>query len=168
VFTRGEFDSLSPLDCRQHTSETSNSVPAYPDMKYFPDHVEGFVQRAARFDEEADDYHHYYQVVCCCGGSHFRLFLGNKKSVKAQCVACPRMPTIYDLAYYPAATKLRGSEEFLLAANEGEKTGLVYVMYEYGERDEDEPFDSNDITWCQVWLENSQGMLLKVLDDETA
>lgn len=44
----------------------------------------------------------------------------------------------------------------------------VYVMYEYGELDDDQQFDQNDITWCQVFIENENKQRVKVVDDETA
>ncbi len=134
-------------------------------MKNCPAHVEGFVESAtSRFADEADDYHHYFQIVCPCAGERFVTELSNKKTLRARCEACGRSVTVYDLSRYPAASKGRGPEEF----REPQPPGQVFVMYEYGERDEGEPFDRDDITWCRAWIEDDKGELVLILDDETA
>lgn len=138
--------------------------------KHYPSHVEGWVRDAsALFPDQADDYHYFYQLVCPCGGKQFRARLSNQESLKVECGGCKREIVVYDLALYPAATKERGVEEFQLV-RQAEFTGeeQVFVMYEYGQLDEDQPFDRNDITWCQAWLENSLGKRVMILDDETA
>ena len=107
-------------------------------MEQFPDHVEGFVRIAThRFPDEADDYHHYFQIVCPCGGERFRPYLSNKKTVKLECLSCGTSVTVYDLSRYPAASKGPGEEEFHAVSFPENGHGRVYVMYEYGQRDED-------------------------------
>ena len=138
-------------------------------MKRYPEHVEGFVESASdRFLEQRSDYHYYYKLVCSCGRQEFESSIGTKLTVIAQCKACQKKLTVYDLSCYPAASKAAGVEKFRRLGFPSHNMGMVYVMYEYGEQDEDEPFDRNDITWCRVWIENSQGILRLVLDDETA
>jgi hypothetical protein len=43
----------------------------------------------------------------------------------------------------------------------------VYVSCEYGQLDEDQEFDQDDITWCQVFVEKG-GQLSRIFEDETA
>jgi len=59
--------------------------------------------------------------------------------------------------------------EFTPIVSPGEKSSYpVYVMYEYGMLDEGEPFIQDDITWFQAFIEDDEGRILQVLDDETA
>ena len=135
-------------------------------MEYHPEHVDGFTESAGiRFAAKADECHHCFQIVCSCAQRRFHVLINNKLTVLARCVACGRQITIYDLACYPAAPKKRGSGEFRKAVDQ---QGAVYVMYEYGETDEGEQFDRNDITWCQIWIEDDSGKMITLLDDETA
>jgi hypothetical protein len=138
--------------------------------KHRPDHVDGFTRDAEeRFPETTDSFHPHYQIACPCGGTLFRTFLSNCKTVIALCAGCGRAVTIYDLACYPAATKSKGREEFRQVFHpSGEATSEVFVMYEYGELDEDQAFDKNDITWCRIWLKDSTGSRAVMLDDESA
>jgi len=68
---------------------------------------------------------------------------------------------------YPAACKPKGAELYV-AMEVPEAPSPVFVAYEYGELDEDQEFNADDITWCQVFVEHSAGDILKVFDDETA
>jgi hypothetical protein len=137
-------------------------------MQLHPEHVDGFVEPASeRFSEHADDFHHFYRIVCRCRGQRFQVFLGDKKSVRVKCITCHTWITLHDLSLYPAAVTSSGVEEFQ-CVNDSGGGSVVYVMYEYGERDEDETFDSNDISWCQVWIEDANGKLSRLMDDETA
>lgn len=87
--------------------------------------------------------------------------------MKAICERCGAAAIVYDLTFYPAATKQKGAETF--SEMDATKVGAlaVYVGYEYGEFDEDQEIDENDITWCQVFVE-LDGELCQVFDDETA
>jgi len=138
-------------------------------MHLCPKHIEDSVVNAQeKFSGKADEFHQYFQVVCCkCASRIFHLFVSNKDSVKALCAKCRRTVLIYDLDVYPAATKLSGEEIFeeLDVTTRGPLP--IYVGYEYGEFDDDQVFDQNDITWCQVFVEKGD-KLLKVFDDETA
>lgn len=138
-------------------------------MEKHPNHVDRFVRNArARFPGQHDEFHHYYQIVCRCQAERFRILISDRDSVKARCLLCARQVILYDLEHYPAASKISGPEEFQeVTSNEGDRL-RVFVRYEYGEVDEGEPFDRNDITWCQVWLEREEGKLVRIFDDETA
>ena len=74
---------------------------------------------------------------------------------------------VYDLQFYPAASKSKGDEVFLEMDISKEKPVKVYVGYEHGETDDDQEFDQNDITWCQIFADNDNG-IIKVFDVETA
>jgi len=74
---------------------------------------------------------------------------------------------VYDLASYPTASKGKGDEWFTELDPTKEGALPIYVSYEYGEFDDDQEFDQDDITWCQVFVEMGGG-LRKVFDDETA
>ena len=138
-------------------------------MHFCPKHVEHSVVSAEdKFSADIDEFHHYFQIVCnACGSRAFHLFLSDKDTVKALGAQCEKMVLIYDLALYPAATKLKDDESF--SEIDLTKAGAlpIYVSYEYGGFDDDQEFDQNDITWCQVFVEKG-GELLKVFDDETA
>jgi hypothetical protein len=138
-------------------------------MHFCPKHVENSVVKADdQFPKFADDFHHYFQIVCnSCGGRLFRLFVGDKRTVNAVCEACRVNVLVYDLERYPAATKTTGEETF--SENQWTtRTALpVFVGYEYGEFDDDQEFDQNDITWCQIFVLH-EGSLVVVFDDETA
>lgn len=138
-------------------------------MPLCPKHVEDSVVSAEeRFSEDADEFHHYFQIVCnACASNGFHLFLSNLDTVKAFCEMCQKEVLIYDLALYPAATKLAGDENFVELDLTKAEALPIYVSYEYGEFGDDQEFDQNDITWCQVFVEK-EGELLKVFDDETA
>lgn len=133
-------------------------------MTTHPRHLTDWVESADinQFRSDADEFHHYFKLRCKCGADSFELFKSDKHTVRARCQTCAREVTVYDLAYYPAATKLAGSESFRLVG-----AGKVYMMYEYGEAEDDEVFNPDDITWCQIWL-GRQSDLELVLDDETA
>jgi hypothetical protein len=77
---------------------------------------------------------------------------------------------VYDLSLYPAATKTAGDEDFapLETSADLDVASAVFVMYEYGELDNDEVFDANAITWCQVFVQDKSSELRCVFDDETA
>jgi hypothetical protein len=137
-------------------------------MKLCPDHIKDVVLDAsARFQQEADEYHHYFQLECKCGGDIFTLFESNHRSVRAECASCRELVLIYDLELYPAASKLTGAEHFQLMSV-SRSPSRVFLSFEYGELDEGEVFDPNDITWFQIFIEASDGELVKVFDDETA
>ena len=135
-----------------------------------PLHITGCVRDASsRFPNEADAHHWYYQLVCQDGSTQFQLCKGTKQTVKALCSNCAKEVIVYDLSLYPGASKIPGSQGFDSVRHpDGNDSYRVYVMYEYGELDDDQVFDPNGITWCQVFIENESGDLVKILDDETA
>ncbi|MDZ7619332.1 MAG: hypothetical protein U1E05_20220, partial [Patescibacteria group bacterium] len=130
-----------------------------------------FVQDATKnFPGESDEFHHYYKLVCDCGSQRFLLHQSNRKSVVASCRQCGREIIVYDLSNYAAACKVAGEEHLSpMASADGATADVtVFVMYEYGEIDDDQEFDRNDVTWCQVFVEDASGTHVCVFDDETA
>ena len=141
-----------------------------PNRDYFPDHVRGFAVSAShRAPFQVDNWHHFYQIVCRCGSPLFQLYVSNKDSVKAQCAECNTEIVLYDLTKYPASAKLPGPEEFQQFKFKDEVNAkTVFVMYEYSMPEEDVEFNQNDITWFALWVENRDGNLELIIDDETA
>jgi hypothetical protein len=97
----------------------------------------------------------------------FTLFESSHHSVRAECVICREPVLVYDLALYPAASKRTGLERYQ-PMNVQSSPSHVFLAFEYGEIDEGEEFDANDITWFQAYIETSEGELVKVFDDETS
>jgi ribosomal protein S27E len=141
------------------------------ETSFFPEHLEGYVQDATQeFPEDSGAFHHYYKLVCSCGSQHFQLRKSNRESIRASCQQCGHEIVVYDLSYYPAACKVAGDEHFeLLTLTSGTvENHTVFLMFEYGEFDDDQDFDRNDISWCQVFLKDASGRHACVFDDETA
>jgi hypothetical protein len=134
-----------------------------------PRHVQPFVKPAiggvdipGRFGEN----HAVWKVVCRCGSEEFGVFKSALPRVLARCVRCGQEIVLYDIRKYPAA-KVIPADDTLQELRSGDV--LVYVMYEYPDLDEGEVFDSDDITWCQVFVKDAvSGQVAKVVDHETA
>jgi hypothetical protein len=138
-------------------------------MKKYPTHLNDCVEDASiRFINDASDYHKYYQIICRCGCKLFDLLVSDKDSVIGICSECNYRIVIYDLDYYPAATKLDGEESFARMNGMPNRPSQVYALYEYGQLDADMEFDPNDISWFQLFSETKDGQLVKIFDDETA
>ena len=138
-------------------------------MKH-PQHISGRLRDASeRFAGHADDYHLFYNVICACGHDSFSVFRSAKPALKVICARCATEVIVYDASYYPAASRNKASEKFdrVPGGHESERF-QVYAMYEYGQLDDGEEFDPDDITWCQVFIENDRRQLVMILDDETA
>jgi hypothetical protein len=139
--------------------------------KFYPSHIDGFLADAtACFAGKADAAHHYYQLKCICDCVYFTLYESDRDSVRAICSQCGATIVAYDLACYPSATKLAGEESFLamIVPDDAASPTPVFIMYEYGGLDEDQAFDRNDITWCQVFIVQESGAIACAFDDETA
>src|SRR5690349_13808170 len=96
------------------------------------------------YPSQADEHHPYYAVVCSCGGTWFRMFKSNHQNLRVTCKKCGTEISVYDLKSYPAASQDRGEEVFVPVFHpNGSDTVQVFVMYEYGELDDDQVFDRN-------------------------
>ena len=131
------------------------------------------------YKDDSDDYFihlrkHYetensfvYKLRCTCGCNKFIVYQDKHPSVFADCTNCGKMITVYDLAYYPSAVKLK--KEFALTKVDVSPVS-VYVNYEYDDEylyEDDVEFEANDITWGKVFI-GINNELIKILDDETA
>jgi hypothetical protein len=135
---------------------------------YHPAHLDGFTEPASdQFFEVDSATNRHFQVVCSCDSREFLLLLSNRKSVKAICAECHAIITLYDLAFYPAAVKIRGQEEFAPLNALSDWPASVFVRFEYSEPEPDVEFDRNDITWCEILVRSRVGKLVTVFDDET-
>ena len=114
-----------------------------------------------------DDCSFVYKIKCTCGSMNFFVYKDAHPSIFAKCCCCEKNITIYDLAYYPAAVKLK--KDFQI--KEVDKNAvLVYANYEYDDEflyEEDVLCDENGVTWGKVFIRKGDE-LIKILDDETA
>ena len=82
-----------------------------------------------------------YKIKCTCHCKRFEVYQDAHPRIFAKCCNCGNMITVYDLKFYPAATKL--NKQFTISKVD-ERLVQVYVNYEYDDE------------------------LKKILDDETA
>lgn len=142
--------------------------------KFAPDHIKKYC-----VNDRNDDlyncltslykkqYSFVYKIRCTCGCDKFMVYVDEHPSAFAKCTLCNEYIVIYDLKYYPSATKLNKICSKKQIGKEGVK---VYVVFEYNDEFEDEEdvkFDSNDITWGKVFVRDKNGLMM-ILDDETA
>lgn len=139
-----------------------------------PNHVIEYCYK----DDTDDDFlylcNHYesensfvHKLRCTCSCNKFTVYKDKHPSVLAECANCGKVITVYDLAYYPSAVKLK--KDFNLIKVDDSPV-CVYVNYEYDDEylyEEDVEFDANDVTWGKVFIANNNE-LKKILDDETA
>lgn len=90
----------------------------------------------------------------------------------AFCASCGKAITLYDLIEYPCAVTYRDNEEILRKViNKDNDKFNIAIIFQYSDDFDfdDEEFDENEITWCQIYLYdivNLQSIL--IVDDETA
>src|SRR5258708_1962506 len=139
-------------------------------MMKHPELIDGYLKDASpRFPGKSDEHHFFGQLQCSCANQWFRVWKSQRPTVRAVCEACKTHISVYDLTKYPAATPGRSEGDFVPVVHpDGGNRVRVYVMYEYGDLDPDQTFDRNDVTWCQVYIEDTAQKLIKILDDETA
>lgn len=120
-------------------------------------------------EEYQDEYTFVWKIKCECGETKFKVFTDEHPSVFCKCSKCNKDITVYDLANYPAATKLKEELETEQVCMEGVEDFNVYAIYEYSDEfeEDDEDFDQNDITWAYAYIGNDD-IVEKILDDETA
>lgn len=145
--------------------------------KYAPEHVEKFCVQDMidsiynQLNEVyQDNYKFTYKLKCDCGNECFEVYKDRHPSIFAKCVNCNRIISVYDLQYYPAASKLNMNFNKQQVIINGHKSFFVYVVYEYDDEfefEDDVDFNPNDITWAKVFVYD-QNVLQKILDDETA
>ena len=117
-----------------------------------------------------DEYTFTWKIKCECGETKFKVLTDEHPSVFCKCGNCGKDIIVYDLANYPAATKLEEELETEQVSIEGVEDFNVYAIYEYSdefEEADDVEFDQNDISWATAYIGNGD-ILEKILDDETA
>ena len=116
------------------------------------------------FDKYDDTNTAIYKIKCSCGNTLFKVYVDPNPTVKIICTKCLKEIIVYDLIFYPAATKCPDKNDVFESVIYGSQTEFeVYAMYEYRDDYEDE----NDISWCHVYL-NFQNDLIEIIDDETS
>ena len=135
-----------------------------------PSHIDGYVVDASFcFKAHTSANSFYYQVKCKCGCVLFSVEISDKPKALAKCSHCGFVIPVYDVSFYPCATPKNGEAKILeIDGLQGQNHLKVFVMYEYGETDPDEIFNRDDISWCQVFVEDQNQNKIKILDDETA
>lgn len=142
--------------------------------KRCPEHIQLFAipqkQEESPIAVEADGVHDcLFGIACSCENVSFKLFTNERRKVIAICEKCELEVLIYDRNVYPASASRHGSEEMtLFQSDNGTQVFNVFVVYSYGELDEDMEFDPNDICWCSVYALDDQAQRMLVLSDETA
>ena len=113
------------------------------------------------------DFSYVYKVKCECSNDKFVVYKDSHPTVIAKCCACKRRIIVYDLSFYPSATKL--NKEYTMHCLTDSATEL-YVNYEYSDEykyEDDVDFDLNDIVWAKVFIKKNVS-INKILDDETS
>lgn len=98
------------------------------------------------------EYSYVYKVTCKCNNNKFMVYKDSHPTVIVECCACKRRIIVYDLSFYPSATKL--SKEYTMHCVSDSATE-VYVNYEYSDEykyEDDVDFDLNDIVWAKVFI----------------
>ncbi len=142
----------------------------------YPKHIEGYVEKMKLkdngfFDITENGYHFFYTIKCKCGSGLFHVLLNDDPTIKAQCCACSDLILIYDLIYYPTASMCGRSDEFKMVEVNNNKIFEICVLYEYSDEFEvnDEEFDQDCLSWCQVFIKNkNNNSIIRILNDETA
>ena len=113
------------------------------------------------------EYSYVYKVTCKCNNNKFMVYKDSHPTVIVECCACKRRIIVYNLSFYPSATKL--SKEYTMHCVSDSATE-VYVNYEYSDEykyEDDVDFDLNDIVWAKVFIKKGDS-INKILDDETS
>lgn len=139
-----------------------------------PRHIENNVvslpNKNKFLEYECDEYHLPYLVKCKCGCEELEIMTNPEPMVIAKCPKCGENITIYNLRYYPAAALIpHTGEETVYISPAEDNIFNICVVYEYPELEEDEEFNQNDITWCEIYgfgLKSKK--VFQIISDETA
>ncbi|MDE7418165.1 MAG: hypothetical protein K2N44_17990 [Lachnospiraceae bacterium] len=141
-----------------------------------PDHIKKYVTPIVgknKFFEDSiySSFTFAYEVHCSCGGKEMTVYKTSEPKVTAVCAACGRMITIYDLTEYPCAVPLGKEETPEKVTNQENDRFHVAVIYEYSDEFalDDDAYDENDVTWCQIYVYDTvNAQSIMIVDDETA
>ncbi|MGN0402832.1 MAG: hypothetical protein ACI4HQ_11340 [Acetatifactor sp.] len=146
-------------------------------MIYAPSHVKKYVKRIQGENNFFSDgiygeFTFAYEIRCDCGCKEFVVYKNSEPKVIASCTSCGNIITLYDLIEYPCATTARDPEEELeKIINKSNDKFNVAIIIQYSDQFafDDERFDENDITWCQIYLYDIAHLQsIMIVDDETA
>ena len=92
-----------------------------------------------------------YEINCSCGGKEFVVYKNSEPKVTAFCTSC--------------------GNQIAKVVNKGNDKFNIAIILQYSDQFDfdDQRFDENDITWCQIFLYdivNLQSVM--IVDDETA
>lgn len=146
-------------------------------MIYAPSHVKKYVEQIQGknkfFSDNIDGQFTFaYEISCSCGNKEFVVYKNSEPKVIASCTSCGNQITLYDLIEYPCAVVVRDTEEALekVVNNNNDKFNVaIIIQYSDEFALDDDEFDEDAITWCQIYLYdvvNSQPIM--IVDDETA
>lgn len=144
----------------------------YPRPNHIDDYVVNLPKENKFLEEDFDDVTMPYIVKCTCGCEEFTISRSNHKTVKIDCKNCGKNITVYDKDFYTCSSKLNSDEVFVQYKSSDDDTLFnVCAIYVYSEDYpiEDDKFDSNDVTWCQVLGYGTiSNKVFEIINDETA
>lgn len=111
-----------------------------------------------------------FKIKCTCNNIWFEVYKDEHPTVILNCLNCNKKIEVYDLKYYPSATKLKNEFELIKLNLYNTDQYNVYAIYEYSDEFEDEEdveFDPNDISWCYIFI-CSNGSIEEIVNDETS
>lgn len=146
-------------------------------MMYAPSHIKKYAKQIQGENKFFSDgiyggYTFAYEIICHCGNKEFVVYKNSEPKVIASCTSCGNRITVYDLIEYPCATTARNPEEELRKVfidNNDNFNVAIIIQYSDQFAFDDERFDENDITWCQIFLYDMVNLQsIMIVDDETA
>ena len=146
-------------------------------MIYAPNHIKKYLKQISENNKFFStpiygEFTFGYEIQCSCGNNEFVVFKNSEPKVSAVCESCGNQITLYDLIEYPCATTARDPEEPLeKVINKRNDKFNIAIIIQYSDEFafDDERFDENDITWCQIYLyDNVSRQSIMIVDDETA
>lgn len=145
-----------------------------------PEHLEGLyeiLKDLSKYDiqylDDLNEYTFAHEIKCTCLNKEFIIYKDGHPTVIAECNCCGKRITVYDLDFYPAATKIKEKlpmERYL--SENGDELFNICVLYEYSdefEYEDDVEFDRNDISWCVIYgygLKSKK--IFQIINDETS
>lgn len=147
--------------------------------KACPEHIENFVEilqngekYKIEYFDELGEYTFAYELKCLCSNKIFKIYIDEHPSVVVECNRCGKKIIVYDLKYYPAATKLKEKLPLKKYISQyGDELFNVCVIYEYSdefEYEDDVEFDKNDISWCMTYGYGLKSQkVFEIINDET-
>lgn len=144
-------------------------------MMIMPNHIEGYVEKLPNkskyIEYEFDEYTMPYEVKCSCGSKEFVVYNNEEPRVELKCTKCGKRIVVYDLDFYPCASKYKEEQLNQYTSPEEDNIFNVAVVYEYSDEFpfSDEEFDCNDVTWCNVYVYGvNSNKVYEIVNDETA